>query len=248
MENEKNNIPRPVPFDLLGGMPQMAQWAKDRIKEEFDEEIEVEFVKGLDKVKQRMAELAKQYDTKIGKDIARGLFIPASNGYKAIMLVGYEDDEDFRVISVFYHELQHAIDYFEVIKALGEQPPYFRYFTEYNAVFEGSLRYLRYMSTMLNVRSTDAERRQFITNAKAQHVKILTEPPYTILDILLYLAKVPAFARIEGSFDHSMLERVPNIFKDIANFIHRYEPTKEWYAKFKEMIDGIPNVCQRTEQ
>lgn len=214
--------------------------AKDIIKNRFGVDIEVEFVTH-EKAPKRKAEIAEQYGSQVEK--LGGFFMPEANGLAPIMLVAYKDNDQFDFIETYYHELQHAIDFYEAQARLGKETleaiPYFSYYTEYNASFHGAL---RYTIAVLDSLSTDTERRQFMADSKAQCVRAFNKiDRITIIDILFYMARVSAFARIEGGIDYSLVAGIPQRekFAEIVNHINKYEPTQEWYAEFKKRVDGL---------
>ena len=209
--------------------------AKDAIKQRFGEEMGVELVT-LGKLDKRKTELAKQYGKEIDNEFT-GAFIPAMNGQTAYLLVGYSEDDELDLFEKYHHELQHAVDYFEVMKAIGELPQYFAYYTEFNAGLEG---FFKYNMACLNMIPTENEQRQFIVNAKAQLLKGLAMMPSTIFDLLCYLARVSAIGRIERKLDQALFAGVPPVITDLANFINKYEPTRQWYEEFKTKIESIP--------
>jgi len=214
---------------------QLEQMAKDTIKQRFGEEMDVELIL-LDKLEERKKELANLYDKEIGHDIG-GAFIPAMNGHNPFLLVGYSEDDDFDLFEKYYHELQHAVDYFIVMKSIGKLPPYFSYYTEFNAGREG---FIKVNMAMLSMMPIGAEQMQFISDVKSQIVKMLAKTPHTIFDQLCHVARVQAIAQIERKVDYSLYEGIPRPIVELAELIYRHEPTVEWYAKFKEMIESIP--------
>lgn len=212
------------------------QAAKDTIKKLFDVDIEVEFVQEAD-APRRKAELAKQYGRKLD-DFGSGLFMPADNGHPSIILVGYSD-EHVGWIDIFHHELQHAIDWFQITKALGKQPPHFKVYTEFNASRNGTLYHLM---AELGAARTQAERKEVVGFYKPQLVKRFQSiKRLTIIDVVAYLARVSVFAEIEGGMDAALLALIPqrDVFLELGNFMNRYEPTEKWYNEFKEKVDGL---------
>ena len=214
--------------------------AKKIIKDGFGIDIEVEFVKDAD-LDKRMAEFEKQYGEKAEE--FGGLFSPGRNGLPPIIVVGYDPEQPLGFVEIYCHELQHAIDYFELVQSLGkefvdENFVYYLYFTEFNAsrigVFQQTRAYLQHMP--------NGERQAYIDDCKAQAKKVFAKwEQRDIIDVLSYLARFAVFAKLEGKQDDTMLAIVPQLdkFIDILNLINRYQPTKEWYAEFKKLIDGL---------
>lgn len=216
---------------------QLERMAKETIKKEFDEEMDVEIITYAEMPK-RKAEHEKKYDCKINDDFT-GMFIPAKNGLNAFMLVVYDEADEFELFEKYHHELQHAIDYFIVMKSLGELPKHFMYYTEFNAGREG---FLRVNLATLGMMRTDAERQQFLVGAKQQLIKVLAKTPSTVFDLLCHLARVAALAQIEKKVDYALYEGMPRSIAELAELIYDYGPTKEWYARFKEKIESIPST------
>jgi len=212
---------------------QLVQMAKDTIKKKFGEEMDVEIVP-LDEVPKWRAKLSEQRDERIPDDFD-GLFSPAKNGHNAFLLVGY--NTEFDLFEKYHHELQHAVDYFILMKTIGELPQCFEEYTEYSAGLEG---FFRYNMAVLSMMKTDAVRQKFLVDAKAQLAKGFETTPSTIFDMLCYLARVSAFGRIEGRLDPKLYAGVPERVVELANFIRHYEPTRKWYAEFKKRIESIP--------
>lgn len=218
----------------------LAKVAKRKIKSQLGIDIEVEFVKVAD-LAQRRTDLSKQYNRKI--NVERGFFMPSANGFPPIIMVGYEENDD-EYISIFYHELQHAIDYFEALPQLGVEVKslYFKCYTEYKAGFYGTLRYTK---AILEKIPTEQEKRQFMMGSKAHHYANVFQAQgrekIGVFDMLIYLSKVLAFAQIEGTIDHRMLSIVPKVefFMGLTDFINKYELTAEWFTKFKKKIDDF---------
>lgn len=211
--------------------------AKSIIKDSCDEDIEVEFVK-KEQAAQRFAELSKQYGKEIPKNL--GLFMPEKNGLRALILVTYSDDDEHGLIEVFYHELQHAMDYYEVnAKVEKESQFYFDYYTEFNANYHG---FFRYNLAEINAIPTSEGRRRFIDDAKAHLKASFDKNPKTFESILLaFLPRVAAIAEIEQAADYSLINTVPEttFFIELMNYIGRYQPTSEWYKEFKKRIDSF---------
>lgn len=212
--------------------------AKDEMKRRFNVEIEVELIRN-ENVAQRKSELAKQYGKKTDGNLS-GLFMPEANELPPIILVGYNDDDEFGLIDIFYHELQHAIDYYEAhANVEQEHLHYFTYYTEYNANFYG---FLRSNVMMLSTVSMREERQKFIAGAKNHLKSVFDNSPKTFDDIFFgFLPRVAAFAEMEKSIDYSLLDGLPGakFFEGLVNFINRYEPTREWYTGFKSRIDDF---------
>jgi len=214
--------------------------AKQIVKDQFGIDIEVEFVNKID-LEKRMAELEKLYGRKA--DGLGGLFMPAANGLPPIIVVGYDAEHPLEFIEVYCHELQHAIDYFEVLQELGQEFVtenfcYFVYYTELNASQHGILR----QTVAFLERMPQNEQQAYIADCKDHAKKVFakwTKP--SVVDVLYYLSKVAAFAQIEGRQDDTMLAVVPqaNKFINILNITNRYQPTRDWYGAFKKLIDGL---------
>ncbi len=214
--------------------------AKQIIKDRFGVEIEVDFVKNVD-IEKRVAEVAEQYGGSTHG--FGGLFTPGANGYPPLIVVGYDESEPFGCVEVYYHELQHAIDHYEVMQSMGKdgiEPyrKYYVYFTEYNASYQGILRQTRAVLDSISPQ----DRHQYITDAK-EHAKtvFLKWEIRDIIDVLHYLARLVVFSQIEGRQDDTMLAVVPQVSKfiELINFTNRYQPTGEWYEVFKKLIDGL---------
>lgn len=214
--------------------------AKEIMKNRFDIEIEVEFVKNAD-IEKRVAEVEAQYGGKTHG--FGGLFTPEANGHPPLIIVGYDESDPFGYIEIYCHELQHAIDYYEIMQSsdkeiLESYRTYFHYYTEYNASYNGIL---RHTLATLEVMSPQ-DRAQYIAESK-NHAKTVFAKwdKKDIVDVLYYLARFAVFTYIEGRQDDAMLAVVPQVnkFISIANLTNRYQPTPEWYAEFKKMIDGL---------
>ncbi len=218
-------------------MKQYITMAKSIIKDSCDKDIEVEFVK-KEQAAQRFAELSKQYGREIRKVL--GLFMPEKNGFQPLILVTYNNDDEHDFIEVFYHELQHAIDYYEVnAKVKKEYKLYFDYYTEFNANYHG---FLRYNLAEIDAIPTSEGRRRFIEDAKAHLKASFDKTPKTFESILLaYMPRVAAIAEIEQAADYSLINTVPEttFFIELMNYIGRYQPTSEWYKEFKKRIDSF---------
>jgi len=163
-----------------------------------------------------------------------GLFRPPRNGHNAFLFVGYKDESD--LFEKYHHELQHAADYFIVMSEIGEMPEHFSYYTEYNAGFEG---FLKYNTSVLSTIQTDVERTEHIAQTKAHLRSVFAKTPRTIFDLLCDMARISALAQIEEGIDYSLCRHIPTSIADIANFIHKYKPTREWYAEFKNIIERV---------
>ena len=140
--------------------------------------------------------------------------------------------------------MQHAIDYYEALESLGketldEYKGYFVYYTEYSASRYGIFRQI---AAVLE-RMPQSEQRKYIAESKEHAKNVFGKwSKINVIDVLNYLARVAVFARIEGKQDDSMFAVVPHVneFINILNLINRYEPTKEWCAEFKKLIDALP--------
>ena len=227
-------MPKFGKMESMIDITQLVQMAKDTIKEMFGEEMEVEIIP-LAEVPKRREEFAKQYGAKIPDDFD-GLFAPAKNGNKAFLLIGYKEGDELDLFEKYHHELQHAVDYFIVMKSIGELPKYFDHYTEYNAGLEG---FYKVNTRVLNMLPLE-ERQQWFDDAKAHLGKGLAKTPSTIFDLLCYLARVSALGRIERRLDPALFAGVHPAVTDLANFIRHYQPTKEWYGEFKTKIESIP--------
>ncbi|MCL2570642.1 MAG: hypothetical protein FWE16_05590 [Firmicutes bacterium] len=210
--------------------------AKEIIKQRFDADIVVEFVEEADAEK-RKEELAKIYGRNLDH-IGKGFFMEAANGHPPIMLVAYSD-EHMGGIDVFHHEFQHAIDYFEVIKALGEKPPHFTIYTEFNASRSGTL---RHMMAELETGSPQ----EIVAFYKPQMIKrFVDNRRTTLIDVVCFMARAQVFAEIEGRMDQQLLALIPQRDKvfNLGNHMNRYESTKEWWTEFEKKVDAL-NMIQ----
>ena len=221
---------------MMINLKQLENMDKERIKMEFGEEMEVEIIP-LNKMPERKAEPAKKLDTEIPEDFD-GLFAPPKNGHKAFLLVGYNEENKFDLYEKYHHELQHVVDYFEVMKALGEMPPYWNYYSEFNAGWEGFLKVNMAVLTTMVASNEDCQRH--ILESKERLNTVLKKTPKTIFDMLCHVARIQAIAQLEKKVDYSVYEGIPRAVVELADFIYDYEPTREWYAKFKETIENIP--------
>jgi len=212
------------------------EYAKCVMKASFDVDLAVEFV-DAENFQQRKTKLVEQYDRNV--DNVLSLFMPAKENLPPIILVQY-NNIDWSYIDYFYHELQHAFDYYEALPQLGEKgvmSPYFHYYTEYNASYAGTLHYTK---KLLSVGSNKPE---ILAQSKDKVKKTLSkliEPK--LQDVLHYFGMTDAFAEIEGGIDNTMLTVLPqpaHLLCDLVNYMHQYEPTLEWYNEFKRRIDVL---------
>ena len=210
--------------------------AKDFIKGKFGVDIEIEFVKDVDAPK-RKAEIFKKYE-KNEFPCGNGCFTAAANGFPPLMLVSYNNNH-LGWVDIFYHELQHAYDYFEIMNALGELPKNFRVYTEYSAAGTGE-RY--FQMAELGLSPTKKQIQDFSDFYKSGMVKTFRERQKTIIDVVVFLARCAEFTKIEGKWDAELLNEIPHrdALLDLGNFMNRYAPTKEWFAEFNKKIDKIP--------
>jgi len=206
--------------------------AKEIIKQRFDAEIEVEFAEEA-AAEKRKEELAKNYGRNLDH-MGKGFFMEAANGYPPIMLVAYSD-EHMGGIDVFHHELQHAIDCFEVIKALGEKPPYFTIYIEFNASRNGTLHHL-----MAELETGTPQ--EIVAFYKPQMIKgFIENKRTTLIDVICFMARAQVFAEVEGRMDQQLLSLIPQRDKifDLGNHMNGYVPTKEWWTEFEKKVTTI---------
>ncbi len=214
---------------------QLTAHAKNTIKDRFDKEIELYFAtkENFANLKQ---ELEKRYEVKL--DGLSGAFRPLEGVLDGFILVSYAVDDTANLLEIFHHEFQHAIDYFEIMKKIGNQPKYFKYYTEYNATYSGFMACCNYdLSEMSFMDKTD-----HIKNAKKYlRDTFIKQNNCELCNLLCYCARVTVFCELEEEIDYSLLNFLPkcNQIVSLLNWINRYEPTEDWYAEFSNQIEKL---------
>lgn len=116
-ESKQVVVPMNIVYTIKVDVEKLTSSAKRNIKEEFDVDIEFEFVR-YEYLRQRFVELSKKYDVKIEEVL--GIFIPATNNLPPIIIVGYDENNPIECIRIYHFQLYSAMDYFEVLKELGD--------------------------------------------------------------------------------------------------------------------------------
>lgn len=204
---------------------------KNIIKNRFHQDIEIDIVP-FNEFETKKQELSEKYDIEINNEIKRGLFVPFDKKSYSYILIGYEDEYDLNTI--FFHELQHAIDYHEFHALHGKEGfdkigYNFTIATEFRAVYFEKLNLFRLMSPQ--------DLGKYIIGGK-MHFKGKLKECKNILEVISYLAIISAYAKVEGNLDISMLQRSPGVdyFVGLLEHLLEYKPTIEWFDVLNSKI------------